>query len=122
MQARFAPPAVTQAIIKPEFPIFTRELALNPAAAVVALIACSASAQAGILFSDATFDMANYGSTTSTQFGVSAGTKLDYSQLYTNGTISITAVPEPGSLTLMLAGLLGVGAVARRRRAVPAAA
>lgn len=47
---------------------------------------------------------------------LAAGTQLDYSQLYTTGTISVTAVPEPESYALLLAGLGVIGFVARRRR------
>jgi hypothetical protein len=46
---------------------------------------------------------------------LAAGTKLDYSQLYSNGTVSVTAVPEPETYAMMLAGLGLVGWSARRR-------
>jgi T5SS/PEP-CTERM-associated repeat protein len=68
------------------------------------------------------FDLFDWGSTAgsfssidSTGFMLAAGTKLDYSQLYTTGTVSVTAVPEPESYALMLAGL---GLLAWRRRKV----
>lgn len=79
-------------------------------------------AQAGQSFDllDWSTSSGTFKSIDATGFNLAAGTKLDYSQLYSSGTISVTAVPEPGSLGLMLAGLLGVGAVAKRRRAVPA--
>jgi hypothetical protein len=48
-------------------------------------------------------------------FMLAAGTKLDYSQLYSNGTVSVTAVPEPETYAMMLAGLGLVGWSARRR-------
>jgi hypothetical protein len=48
---------------------------------------------------------------------LAAGTQLDYSQLYTSGVISVTvaAVPEPGTYALFLGGLLTLGCLARRR-------
>ncbi|OYU26358.1 MAG: hypothetical protein CFE41_16505 [Burkholderiales bacterium PBB2] len=70
------------------------------------------------------FDLLDWGSSSGTFSSIdatgltlAAGTQLDFSQLYTNGSITVTAVPEPGSWALMLAGLFGVGFVARRRRA-----
>ena len=52
-----------------------------------------------------------------TGFQLAAGTQLDYSQLYTSGVISVTvaAVPEPGTYALFLGGLLTLGCLARRR-------
>jgi len=70
------------------------------------------------------FDLLDWGSSSGTfktinasGLSLAAGTKLDYSQLYTNGTITVTAVPEPESYALMLAGLGAIGFLARRRRA-----
>lgn len=70
------------------------------------------------------FDLLDWGSSSGTfktinasGLSLAAGTKLDYSQLYTNGTITVTAVPEPESYALMLAGLGAIGFIARRRRA-----
>ena len=54
---------------------------------------------------------------------LAAGATLDLSQLYTNGTLSVVAVPEPGTWLMLMAGLAGLGAVTRGRRrpvAVPA--
>jgi len=44
-----------------------------------------------------------------------AGTRLDTSRLYVDGSISVTAVPEPGTALLMLLGLAGAGGAAARR-------
>jgi hypothetical protein len=51
-------------------------------------------------------------------FKLAAGGQLDFSQLYTKGEILVTtsAVPEPATTALWLAGLAGIGALARRRR------
>lgn len=66
------------------------------------------------------FDLLDWGTTNgvfksidAAGFMLAAGTRLDYSQLYSSGTISVTAVPEPESYALMLAGL---GLLAWRRR------
>ncbi len=69
------------------------------------------------------FDLLDWGTTSgvfksidATGFLLAAGTKLDYSELYSTGTISVTAVPEPGSWALMLAGLAALGGLVKRRR------
>jgi len=51
----------------------------------------------------------------SSSFLLAAGTRLDYSELYTSGVISVQAVPEPETYAMLLAGLGLLGAVARRR-------
>ena len=67
------------------------------------------------------FDLLDWGTLTGTfatidasGFKLAAGTVLDTSALYTTGTISVTAVPEPGSLAMLLSGLLGLGLLHRR--------
>lgn len=42
--------------------------------------------------------------------------RLDFSHLATNGVVSVTAVPEPETYAMFMAGLGLLGAVARRRR------
>jgi len=69
------------------------------------------------------FDLLDWGTLTGTfanidasGFKLAVGSKLDYSQLYTNGTISVAAaVPEPESYAMVLAGLALIGTVVRRR-------
>ncbi|RZI59459.1 MAG: PEP-CTERM sorting domain-containing protein [Rubrivivax sp.] len=70
------------------------------------------------------FDLLDWGTTSGifksidgSGLKLAAGTHLDYSQLYTTGTVSVSAVPEPESYALLLAGLGVIGFVARRRRA-----
>ena len=48
-------------------------------------------------------------------FALAAGTALDLSRLYVDGSIAVVAVPEPGPWALMLGGALVLGW--RRRRA-----
>jgi T5SS/PEP-CTERM-associated repeat protein len=69
------------------------------------------------------FDLLDWGSVTGSFAAVDAsafvladGTALDLSQLYTSGTVSVTAVPEPGTWALWLNGLVVVGAMARRHQ------
>ncbi len=69
------------------------------------------------------FDLFDWGTASGTFSSIdasglqlAAGTKLDYSALYTTGEIVVTtAVPEPESYALLLAGLGVIGFVARRR-------
>ena len=77
------------------------------------------------------FDLLDWGTLTGTfgsidasGFKLAAGTQLDYSALYSTGTLSVVAapVPEPSTLALYLAGLGAVGAVVRRRHSKPAQA
>lgn len=43
---------------------------------------------------------------------------LDFSRLAVDGTLTVTAVPEPGTWATLCAGLLAVGGVLNRRRRV----
>jgi len=69
------------------------------------------------------FDLFDWG-TASGRFGsidasgllLAEGTVLDFSQLYVDGSVSVTAVPEPASWALMLAGMTLGGVHLRRRR------
>jgi probable HAF family extracellular repeat protein len=51
----------------------------------------------------------------SSGFVLAAGSRLDVSQLYVDGSISVQAVPEPESYAMLLAGLGLIGLAARRR-------
>ena len=51
----------------------------------------------------------------STGFLLADGTTLDFSKLYVDGSVRVTAVPEPETYAMMLAGLGLVGWSARRR-------
>lgn len=46
---------------------------------------------------------------------LAAGTALDTSRLYIDGSVSVQAVPEPAAWALMLGGLMALGAATRRR-------
>jgi hypothetical protein len=68
------------------------------------------------------FDLFDWGTRTgefseinASGFKLAAGTQLDTSRLYADGSISVTAVPEPETYAMMLAGLGLVGWSARRR-------
>ncbi|MBL8381903.1 MAG: autotransporter-associated beta strand repeat-containing protein, partial [Burkholderiales bacterium] len=52
---------------------------------------------------------------------LAGGLAWDTSNLYVDGTLSVAAVPEPGSYAMMLAGLGLIGFTAVRRRAAKAA-
>jgi hypothetical protein len=69
------------------------------------------------------FDLLDWGSESGSFSAVDAsalrlapGTALDFSQLSVNGTVSVTAVPEPQTWALLMAGLCVTAAAARRRR------
>jgi len=47
---------------------------------------------------------------------LAAGTALDYSRLYSDGTITVQTVPEPDSLLSLLSGLGVLGVMGLRRR------
>lgn len=70
-----------------------------------------------------TFDLFDWGTSSGTfasidssSFHLAAGTRLDTSHLYQNGTISVAAVPEPETYAMLLAGLGLMGAMVRRRQ------
>ena len=72
------------------------------------------------------FDLFDWGSSSGTFTSIDAsslhlasGTVLDTSQLCTNGTVSITAVPEPGTWALLFAGMGVVGLRLRAQRSSP---
>ncbi len=58
-----------------------------------------------------------FGSIDSSGFALAPGATLDYSNLYTNGSFSVTAVPEPATWLTLAAGLMLMGAYTRRRAA-----
>ena len=47
---------------------------------------------------------------------IESGTGLKYTAYYADGALNITAVPEPSTYAMLGLGLLGIGALARRRR------
>jgi hypothetical protein len=51
---------------------------------------------------------------------LSPGLRWDASQLYVDGSIAVTAVPEPGTAAMWLVGIAGMNWLARRRRFTPA--
>jgi hypothetical protein len=75
-------------------------------------------AQAGQTFDlfDATSFHGTFDRIDASDFKLAAGTKLDYSQLYTTGAINVTAVPEPGLPMLFGAGVAAMALIARRKR------
>lgn len=59
-----------------------------------------------------------FSSIDATAFALAPGAKLDMSNLYTTGTLAVVAVPEPATWLSLGAGLLLIGARARRWREV----
>ena len=51
-----------------------------------------------------------------TAFALAPGARLDMSNLYSTGTLAVVAVPEPATWLSLGAGLLLIGARARRWR------
>ncbi len=49
--------------------------------------------------------------------GMILGTYADFLETATGGAVNVVSVPEPGTYAMMALGLLGLGAVARRRKA-----
>jgi hypothetical protein len=63
-----------------------------------------------------TFDLFNWTGVTPTgAFAISCPDAWDLSNLYTTGQITLTAVPEPGTLVLLM--LAAIGWCVRRSRA-----